>query len=309
MNTRIRMAAAGLFVSLLLVLVSGCNESVKSVSNPALTAQDYSLYSSQSVVPQPSYSTPATSAPTSSANAGLASDIPSVRKMLLQALQSTNAQTNFCRNVTRSLQLGEVELTNISESLQSAKTEAGLVQLGHLEASYKTATAQSRGLEISDTYLENGILYTQSTVEDSADAANNRDQAVTSAKAENTDAIPAFYLHLTDRMIRSVDISPAGSDMLYSLTLDPESCQEQVVELLQGETYGLNFEQTTFQLDYNVCTARSDASGCVIELSSSIGGRFLTDGVEQAGELNIKYTYSDLSTASVPARPVWIEKP
>lgn len=137
MNTRIRMAAAGLFVSLLLVLVSGCNESVKSVSNPALTAQDYSLYSSQSVVPQPSYSTPATSAPTSSANAGLASDIPSVRKMLLQALQSTNAQTNFCRNVTRSLQLGEVELTNISESLQSAKTEAGLVQLGHLEASYK----------------------------------------------------------------------------------------------------------------------------------------------------------------------------
>ena len=308
MHMRIRMAAVGLSLCVLLGLCSGCSESVKSVSGASLTAEDYTAYSSKAAPPQgqPYAASADRTVSASSALSPLPSDISSVRRMFLQSLKATNKLTDFQRTATRTLKVGQVELVKSAETCQSASDDAGVVQLTQLEASYKTETAQSRGLESRVTYLEDGIIYTLSNVEDSLDASNNQVNTVTSQKAtEPEDAVPSFYLDLTERMIRSVDVSQSGSDVLYSITLDSDNCREQVINLLQKQPFGLTFDKDSFQLDYNVCSARSNADGLISEITTSISGRYQQDGQEQSSELTIKYVFSQ--PAAPPERPAWAD--
>lgn len=301
-----RIEAAMLVALLLTGSAAGCQPAEKDVAGSLYLETAPS--SSQAIIPEtPS---PAASPVTSGAPPSMSSDTASVRRSFIQALKATNQQTSFKRTVTRVLQVGEVELMRATESLQSAKGQDGIVQLGSLQASYKTETAGSLALEDISTYLENGQLYTRTTLEDSFNAANNRTNALAepAEKSEAVAAVPAFYLQLTDKMISSVDISQNGSDLLYSFTLDPESCRAQVLELLEGQTDKLDFDQSAFSLDYNICTARSNADGLITELTSSIGGRYVSGGEERSGELSVKYAFSQLGTAKLPERPKWMNE-
>lgn len=264
--------------------------------------------SSQALIPETP--APAASPTTSEAAPAMSSDTASVRKAFIQSLKSTNELTSFKRTGSRVLRVGEVELMRSTESLQSAESEDGPVQLGALQASYKTETASSMGLEDISTYLEKGLLYTRTTLEDSFNAANNRLNAVTEPvdKAEAVSAIPSFYLQLTDKMISSVDISQNGSDLLYSFTLDPDISRTQVAALLEGQADKIDFDKSAFALDYNICTARSNADGFIIELSSTIAGRYISSDEERSGELSVKYTFSQLGAAQLPDRPKWLDE-
>ncbi|MCI8361041.1 MAG: hypothetical protein HFE86_06875 [Clostridiales bacterium] len=290
---------------LLLTGAAGCQPADKDTAG-TLYVESGSL-SSQNVVPE----TPElVSSPATSAAPAMSSDTVSVRKSFMQSLRTTNELPSFKRSVTRVLRVGEVELMRASESLQSADKAGSPVQLSVLQASYKTETAGSMGLQDVSTYLENGRLHTVTTLEDSKDAANNRSNAVAAPRegAEAAPAVPDFYLQLTDKMISSADISQNGSDILYSFTLDPEASRTQILELLEGQTDRLDFDLLAFALDYNICTARSNADGFIVELTSSIGGRYTTEGENRNGELSVKYAFSQLGTAQPPDQPKWLSE-
>ena len=302
-----RIGAVLLCAALAGASIAGCQSAKQTGSG------DNAYYSITSSLPSQAEMPEAAAYQTSSAvsvsSSPMSSDVPTVRKTLLQALKATNGQASFTRSVSRKLQVGQVELVQVNEKLQSATVENRPVQAGSMSATYKTETAQSLGLENTDFYFDKGVLHKITNLEDSANTANNLQNAVTVAEtgASAEAAVPAFYLNLTDKMISSVDVSQNGSDILYSFTLDPENSRSQVIELLKNQTDRLEFEEKSFILDYNVCTARSDAAGCVTELSSSIGGRYKKNDVEQAGELTVKYTFSNLGTTEPPLPPAWIQ--
>lgn len=297
---RIASALLGL---LLLTGAAGCQPADKGTAGTLYVAS--APESNQNLIPE----TPelAVSLVTSAAP-NMSSDAASVRKSFIESLRATNGLPSFKRSVTRVLRVGEVELMRAAESLQSAYQAGSPVQLSVLQASYKTETAGSMGLQDVSTYLESGRLYTMTSLEDSIDAANNRSNAVAAPQegAEAAQAVPDFYLQLTDKMISSVDVSQNGSDVLYSFTLDPEASRPQILALLEGQTDRLDFDQSAFALDYNICTARSNADGCIVELTSSIGGRYTTAGEDRSGELSVKYVFSQLGTAQPPDPPQWM---
>lgn len=269
---------------------------------------DSLLPSSQTASPQAPATTSAP-ATASADTAPLPSGVSSVRRALVQALKATNGQENFQRTVTRSLLVGEVEMVYTYETLQSADGTSAPVQLQTVEAAYRSETASSLGWEDRVTYLEGGVLYSRDTLEDSLDAANNKSEVVEApvASADPVQPVPDFYVNLTDGMITNVDISQNGADILYSFTLDPEKSQAKVARLLTGEPYRLAIDGTYLTVDYNICTARSNAQGFVTELSSSIGLRYMSAGQEQevSGELNISYTFDGFGTTPTPEMPAW----
>lgn len=267
---------------------------------------DSLLPSSQTASPQAPATTSAP-ATASADTAPLPSGVSSVRRALVQALKATNGQENFQRTVTRSLLVGEVEMVYTYETLQSADGTGDPVQLQTVEAAYRSETASSLGWEDRVTYLEDGVLYSRDTLEDSLDAANNKTEAVEApvASADPVQPVPDFYVNLTDGMITNVDISQNGADILYSFTLDPEKSQAKVARLLSGEPYRLDVDETYLTLDYDICTARSNADGLVTELSSSIGLRYMLNGQEMSGELNVTYTFDGFGTTPTPEMPDW----
>ncbi len=298
-----RMAAALLCSLLASLCFAGCNGSGQ-VSG---TLYMESLQpASQTASPQPPSQAPAPGAQAYDA-AVLPSGVSAVRRSLVQALKATNEQKNFQRTATRSLLVGEVEMVSTHESLQSADGEKTPVQLQTVEAAYRTETASSLGWEDRVTYLENGLLYSQETLEDSLNAANNRTAAVKGPvdSAQPVLPVPDFYVTLTDGMISNVDISQNGADILYSFTLDPEKTRDKVAALLQEAPYRLEIDPSALGVDYNVCTARSNAEGFVTELSSSIGIRYALDGEELAGELNVDYAFDQFGTTPTPEMPDW----
>lgn len=298
-----RMAAVLLCSLLACLCFAGCNGSGQ-VSG---TLYMESLQpSSQTASPQ----APGTASAPDTASvdaAALPSGVSAVRRALVQALKATNEQKNFQRTVTRSLLVGEVELVYTHESLQSADGEKTPVQLQTVEAAYRSETASSLGWEDRVTYLENGLLYSRDSLEDSLDASNNKTAVVEGPvdSAQPVLPVPDFYVTLTDGMISNVDISQNRADILYSFTLDPEKTRDRIAALLHQDPYRLEIDPSALTIDYNVCTARSNAAGLVTELSSSIGIRYTLNGEELTGELNVDYAFGQFGATPAPEMPDW----